>query len=218
MPDDNTEPLTIDLTDNPISRVQSRMVPSRAMCPTETVEPHLAQARRTCAALVASATNPPLKLKAEFDLVGIGRLRTTSLENFALQDQQQPKDGSFTLSFDYRGREQLVHVCASEAVYRALRKKLFDHELTVKSVSSATASKLIIEPIVSAAIGFMADRSRDIARITLRNVVMLGTTTYELPLECLDRNLIDAVVELVTTQGRSFYTLTIAAAQRRNHS
>ena len=46
MPDDNTEPLTIDLTDNPISRVQSRMVPSRAMCPTETVEPHLAQARQ----------------------------------------------------------------------------------------------------------------------------------------------------------------------------
>ncbi len=218
MADDNTEPLTIELTDNPISRVQSRVVPSRAARPTETVEPHLAQARRTCAALVGSANNPPLKLKAEFDLVGIGRLRTTSLENFALQDQQQPTDGSFTLSFDYRGREQLVHVCTSETVYRALRKKLFDHELSVKSVSSATASKLIIEPLVSAAVNFAADRSRDIARITLRNVVMLGTTTYELPLVCLDRNLIDAVVELVTTQGRSFYTLIVAASQRRKNA
>jgi hypothetical protein len=215
MSDDNTEPLTVDLTDNPISRVQSRMVPSRAIRPTETVEPHLAQARRTCAALVASASNPPLKLKAEFDLVGIGRLRTTSLENFSLQDQQQPKDGSFTLSFEYRGREQLIHVCASEAVYRALRKRLFDHELCVKSVSSATASKLIIEPVVSASVSFTADRTRDTARITLRNVVMLGTTNYNLPLDSLDRNLIDAVVELITTQGRSFYTLTIAAAQRR---
>ena len=99
MSDDHTEPLTVDLTDNPISRVQSRMVPSRAVRATETVEPHLAQARRTCAALVASASDPPLKLKAEFDLVGIGRLRTTALENFSLQDQQTPKDGSFTLSF-----------------------------------------------------------------------------------------------------------------------
>lgn len=215
MPDDNTEPLTIDLTDNPISRVQSRVIPSRVVRPTETIEPHLAHARRTCAALAASAGNPPLKLKAEFDLVGIGRLRTTSLENFAVQDQQQPKDGSFTLSFEYCGREQLIHVCASEAVYGALRKRLFDHELTVKSVSSATASKLIIEPLVSAAVSFSVDRTRDLARITLRNVVMLGTTTYALPLECLDRNLIDSVVELVTTQERTFYALSIAAAQHR---
>lgn len=215
MSDDNTEPLTIDLTDNPISRVQSRVVPAQAMRPTATIEPHLAQARRTCAALVASAGNPPLKLRADFDLVGIGRLRTTSLENFTLTDQLEPRDGSFTLSFEYRGREQLIHVCASEAVYRALRKKLFEHELTVKSVSSATASKLIIEPQVTASVSFALDRTRDLARITLRNVVMLGTTTYEIPLECLDRNLIDALVELITSQGRSFYSLTIAASQRR---
>jgi hypothetical protein len=215
MSNDNTEPLTIELTDNPISKVQSRVVPSRAVRPTETLEPHLAQARRTCAALVASANNPPLKLKTEFDLVGIGRLRTTSLENFSLTEQQSPKDGSFTLAFEYRGREQLIHVCASEAVFRALRNKLFEHDLSVKSVSSATASKLIIEPMVGASVSFSADRTRDLARITLRNVVMLGTTTYELPLECLDRNLIDAVVELVTSLGRNFYSLTIAAAQRR---
>lgn len=215
MSDDNTEPLTIDLTDNPISRVQSRVVPARAVRPTATVEPHLAQARRTCAALVASSTHPPLKLKTDFDLVGIGRLRTSSLENFALHEQQEAKDGSFSLTFDYCGREQLVHVCASEAVYRALRRKLYDHELTVKSVSSATASKLIIEPRVPATVGFSADRTRELARITLRNVVMLGVTTYELPLECLDRNLLDALVELISGQGRSFYALTIAAAQRR---
>ena len=61
MPDDNTEPLTIDLTDNPISRVHSRVVPSRAVRATETIEPHLAHARRTCAALAASAGNPPLR-------------------------------------------------------------------------------------------------------------------------------------------------------------
>lgn len=218
MSNDNTEPLTIDLTDNPISRVQSRVIPARAMRPTETVEPHLAQARRTCAALVAASTNPPLKLKTDFDLVGIGRLRTTSLENFVLHEQQEPRDGSFTLSFDYCGREQLVRVCASEAVYRALRRKLYDHDLAVKSVSSATASKLIIEPRVSASVSFSADRTRELARLTLRNVEMLGSTTYELPLECLDRNLIDALVELVTSHGRNFYALTVAASQRRKDS
>ena len=57
MSNDNTDPLTIELTDNPISKVQSRVVPSRAMRPTETLEPHLAQARRTCAALATVASS-----------------------------------------------------------------------------------------------------------------------------------------------------------------
>lgn len=212
MTEDRTEPLTVDVTDNPISRVQSRVVPNRITRPRETLDPHLSQARRTCAALVAAATYPPLRLQAEFELIGIGRLRTNALENFALQDHQTLADGSFTLSFVYRGREPLVHVCASETVYKALRKKLFDHNLTVKSVSSATASKLIIEPLVAASVSFSADRSRATARIALRNVVMLGTTNYDLPLSYLDRNLIDAVVDLITTQGRRFYTLAVAAS------
>ena len=215
MTDDKTEPLTIDATDNPISRVQSRLVPSRINRARETIDPHLSQARRTCAALVAAATDPPLRLKAEFDLVGIGRLRTFALENFALQDHQVPTDGNFTLSFVYRGREPLVYVCASETVYKALRRKLLEHDLAVKSVSCATASKLTIEPLVSAAVSFSADRTRETARITLRNVVMLGSTTYDLPLACLDRNLIDAVVDLITTQGRGFYALIVAATQAR---
>ena len=218
MSDDKTEPLTIDVTNNPISRVQSRVVPSRITRARETIDPHLSQARRTCAALVASATNPPLRLNAEFELVGIGRLRTIALENFALLDHQEPMDGSFTLSFAYRGREPLVHVCASETVYKALRRKLFDHDLAVKSVSCATTSKLIIEPLVSASVSFSADRTRETARITLRNVVMLGSTSYDLPLAGLDRNLIDAVVDLVTTQGRSFYALIVAATQGRKRS
>ena len=215
MSDDKTEPLAVDVTDNPISHVQSRVVPSRLARPRESVDPHLSHARRTCAALVASATNPPLRLKAEFDLVGIGRLRTTALENFALQDHQELADGSFTLSFAYRGREPLVHVYASEVVYKALRRKLFEHALEVKSVSSATASKLIIEPMVSASVSFNVERSREMARITLRNVVMLGSTTYHLPLAGLDRTLIDSVVELITSQSRNFYTLAVAATQNR---
>ena len=120
MTDDKTEPLLVDVTDNPISHVRSRVVPGRVARPRESIDPHLSQARRTCAALVVSAANPPLRLQAEFELVGIGRLRTTALENFALQDHQELADGSFTLSFEYRGREPLVHVCASEAVYKAL--------------------------------------------------------------------------------------------------
>lgn len=218
MTEDRTEPLTIDVTDNPISRVGSRVVPGRIARPRETVDPHLSQARRTCAALVAAAADPPVRLHAEFDLVGIGRLRTSAVENFALHDLQTPPDGSFTLSFAYRGREPLVHVCTSETVYKSLRKKLFDHDLTLKSVSSATASKLIIEPLVSASVSFSADRSRETARIALRNVVMLGTTNYDLPLAYLDRNLVDAVVDLITNQGRRFYTLIVAATRRSSHN
>jgi hypothetical protein len=218
MTEDRTEPLTIDVTDNPISGVQSRVVPQRVTRARETVDPHLSQARRTCAALVAAAANPPLRLHAEFDLVGIGRLRTNALENFALHDHHTPSDGSFTLSFVYRGREPLVHVCNSETVYKALRRKLFDQDLTVKSVSSATASKLIIEPLVSASVSFSADRSRETARLALRNVVMLGTTHYDLPLGYLDRNLIDAVVDLITAQDRRFYTLIVAATHGASHN
>lgn len=216
MTDDKTEPLLVDVTDNPISHVRSRVVPGRVARPRESIDPHLSQARRTCAALVASAANPPLRLQAEFELVGIGRLRTTALENFSLQDHQELADGSFTLSFEYRGREPLVHICASEAVYKALRRRLYDHALDVKSVSSATASKLTIEPLVAASVSFDIDRARDMARITLRNVVMLGSTIYDVPLARLDRNLIDAVVDLITSQSRTFYTLVVGATQNRN--
>lgn len=215
MSEDKTEPLQLDLTDNPISQVESRVVPTRATRPPDGMEPRLIQARRVFAALVAASANPPLKLKTEFDLVGIGRLRTAMLENFRLSDQENPKDGSFTLSFEYRGREALVHVCASETVYKALRKKLFDHDLSVKSVSSATASKLIIDPIVQATVTMTANRAREMVSVTLRNVVMLGSTTYELPVESVDRNLNDALVELITNRGRGFYALTVAASQRR---
>ena len=216
MTDDRTEPMLVDVTDNPISHVRSRVLPNCVARPRLSVHPHLNQARRTCAALVASAANPPLRLKAEFELVGIGRLRTTTLENFTLQDHQELADGSFTLSFEYRGREPLVHVCASEAVYKALRRRLYDHALDVKSVSSATVSKLIIEPLVAASASFDIDRARDMARITLRNVVMLGSITYDLPLARLDRNLIDSVVDLITTQSRSFYALVVGATQNCN--
>lgn len=223
MGDDKTEPQGVDptdsppedTTDNPISRVDSRVVPSGALRVREQREPRLVNARRTFAALVAASTEPPLRLKAEFDLVGIGRLRTALLANFALLDQQEPADGSFTLTFEYRGREPLVQVCASDTVYKALRRKLFDHGLAVKSAASATTNKLVVEATVPAAVRIGADRARDVASITLRNVVMLGTTTYELPLESLDRGMIDALVDLITNQGRQFYALTVAASQRR---
>lgn len=220
MDEDKTEPQAADATDpdttdDPISHVRSRVVPSGALRARDQREPRLVQARRTCAALVASASDPPLRLLAEFDLVGIGRLRTTLLSNFALSDDASVADGAFLLSFDYRGREPLVFGCTSEAVYKTLSRRLFDHGLEVRGASSALASKLVIEARVPASVRFIADRARERMTLTLHNVVMLGTTTYELPLECLDRNLIDALVELITSQGRSFYALTIAASQRR---
>ncbi len=216
MDEDKTEPQAADATDpdttdDPISHVRSRVVPSGALRAREQREPRLMQARRTCAALVASASDPPLRLLAEFDLVGIGRLRTTLLGNFALSDDASVADGAFLLSFDYRGREPLVYTCASEAVYKTLSRRLFDHGLEVRGASSAVASKLVIEARVPASVRFAADRARERMSLTLRNVVMLGTTTYDLPLEAADRALIDALVGLITAQSREFYTLTARA-------
>ena len=207
MSTDKTDPQGKDPTTSPISNVESRLVrPKEAK--SAALEPRMVQAHRTLAALVASATAMPVRLKAEFKLVGIGVLRTTSLDKFYLADHNDDAHASFTLSFEYRGREELKHVCGSEHVYNSLRKSLFAHGLVFKSAASATANRLTIEAVVPAAVTIACDASRERASITLRNVVMLGSTEYHLPVDSLDRALIDALVELITNQDKTFYTLT----------
>ena len=209
---DPTEPHADDCSTGPISSVESRVIPRRAL-PATTVDPLLAQARRMLTALAAAAADPPLRLAAEFDLVGVGRLRTTTLENFALSAHPAAPATGFTLSFDYRGRDALTHVCASDRVFAIVRKKLFDHGLAIKAVASATANKLTVEPIVSAAVSFALDQQSQRVCITLRNVVMLGVVAYEIPRAGLERKLVDAVIDLITAQSRTFYALLAAARQ-----
>lgn len=150
---------------------------THAVRASATVEAYLAHARRTCAALLAPANNPPLRLKAEIDVLDVGRLRSATLENFSRPDAHADKDRSFTLSFENRGLEPAVYLGVSERVYRAARKNLFAHGSTIKCVSSATTSEVVIEPVASASISFRADRTRELARILPRNVMMLGSTT-----------------------------------------
>lgn len=212
MQEDPTEPPGDDVTDPHRSEVSQRVIPASAIRAV-LIEPRLALAKRTFSALVASAAEPPLRLLAEFDVAGVGRLRTTVLSGFALTDNPGESAGSITLSFDHRGREPVRYVCTSEQALRVVNRKLIDHGLVVHSVSSATTHKLTIEPIVPAAITVTVDRRRTQVRVNLRNIIMLGSTDYTIPVEALDRALIDAMVQLVVQQDRTFYRLMANAGR-----
>lgn len=206
MQEDPTEPPGDDTTEPQRSEVRERVIPAAALR-NVLIEPRLALAKRTFGALVASAAEPPLRLLAEFDVAGVGRLRTTVLSGFSLVDNPGESAGSITLSFDHRGRDPVRYVCNSEQALRVVNRKLIDHGLVVHSVSSATTQKLTIDPVVPAAITLTVDRRRAHVRVNLRNIIMLGSTDYTIPIEALDRTLIDAMVQLVVHQDRTFYRL-----------
>lgn len=208
MGDDKTEPERTDSTSAPISRVESRVMPARPK--QNVIEARMAQARRAFASLAVAANDPPTQLRAEFRLTGIGNLRTSTIGNFLLVDHNTDAGPGFVLSFEYRGREQLKHVSNSERVDGALRKMLMEHGLTFKGASSATANRLTIEPVVPAAVTFAAERARERVIVTLRNVVNLGATSYTFTAEHFDHKLIEALVELISTQSHAFYTIAAA--------
>lgn len=209
MGNEKTEPQGTDSTSAPISKVESRMMPARPK--QSVVEARMAQARRTFAALAVAANDPPTQLRAEFKLTGIGSLRTTTVGNFLLVDHNSESGSGFVLSFEYRGREQLKHVSNSERVDGALRKMLMEHGLTFKGASSATANRLTIDPVVPAAVTVAAERVRERVTVTLRNVVNLGATSYTFTAERFDHKLIEALVELISTQSHDFYAIASAS-------
>jgi hypothetical protein len=102
----------------------------------------------------------------------------------------------------------------AELAHNALRKVLYGHGLIFRSVSSATVYKLEVEAAVPAFVMVAAAPEGKVVTITMRNVITLGTTTYEVPAEALDRKLVDALVELISRADRDFYTAVSAGGKR----
>lgn len=88
-----------------------------------------------------------------------------------------------------------------------LRKFLYGHNLIFRSASGAGVNKVTIEPTVPAALTVSANSRVDAITITLRNVLLLGTTQYELASERMDRSFIDSLTGLISGQLSAFYTL-----------
>lgn len=210
--------MTTDKTDttNPISRVDNRLVsPTRVrQAKNVGIDVRLNQARRTFASLVATAESMPMQLRAEFDLGGLGKLKTGVLGKFYLGDEQAEGRIGFTLSFEYQGRKGITHRTEAEPAHNALRKVLYSHGLIFRSVSSATVYKLEVEAAVPAFVMVAAAPEGKVITITMRNVIALGTATYELPAEALDRKLVDALVELISRSDREFYALVSTGGKR----
>jgi hypothetical protein len=212
MSDKKTVPQDREPTTEPVSRADTRVMSHGSAKSTE-LEPRMVLARRTLAAFVIDNQAAPLKFKHDFDIAGVGRLRSTEIRKLALVDDNSEGSRAFTVSFEYRGREPLSHVCPSEAVFHKLRKILFDHGLVFRTAAGATVNKVSIEPTVPAAMTVSADLSIGMVTITLRNVLMFGTTTYKLAGEHMDRALIDSMVDLISGQSNAFYALAAKTAK-----
>lgn len=214
MAQDKTEPNTIT---SPISEVENRVIPAQSakLARSVGIDRRIAQARRTFASLVAAAENPPLMMRREFDLTGIGTLRTGTLRNFHLADENSEERIGFTVSYEHQGRETLRHVTPSDAVHKALRKALYANGLVFRSATSATAHRIEVEPVVPSWVMITAEPNGRVITIRMHNVTMLGSTTYEVPADAFEHKLVDALVALVSSGDRGFYDLIAKVRQRR---
>ncbi|MCZ6773310.1 MAG: hypothetical protein O7G83_15220 [Proteobacteria bacterium] len=213
MSDKKTVPERWEPTTEPVSRAETRVI-SRGSAKSAELEPRMVLARRTLAAFVIDHQSAPLKFKNDFNLGDIGMLKTSEIQNLSLVDDNSVASQTFIVSFEYRGRESVSHVCRSDAIYRKLRKTLFDHGLAFKSATGATVNKLSIEPIVPAALTVSADLALGIVTLTLRNILMLGTTKYELAGERMDRPFIDSLTGLISGQANAFYALAAKTSKQ----
>ncbi len=214
MSNEKTEPNTIT---SPISQVNNRVMPVQSVKQAKSggVDRRIGLARRAFASLVAAAENPPLQVRGNFEISGLGKLRTGVLRNFRLSDEKGGGRTGFTVSFEQQGREGLKHVTESEAVHKALRKALYAHDLVFRSASSMTAYKIELDPVVPAWIMISGEPDGKTIAVQMHNVAMLGSTTYELPVDAVDRKLVDALVALLSGGDRSFYDLAARARERR---
>lgn len=214
---DDTDPAaTTDTRTDPISRVTNRVVPIGMLTrdKARAVEARMNQLRRALAALVATAEDPPLQLRTSFPIPGLGEVRTGLLRDFRLSDEQTEQGRGFAMHYEYRGREAVRHVTESDQRHKALREVLYGFGLSFRSASSATTHKIEMDAVIPARVTVVAPRDSDTIVITLRNVGLLGETSYAVKSAEVDRKLIDALVELVATGDRSFYA-QVAALPRR---
>jgi len=171
------------------------------------LKPRMVLARRTLAGFVINNQGGPLRFKHQFEIAGSGRLTTSEIQHWTLIDNNSQGVQSFTVIFEYHGREALTQLCATSDAYHKLRKFLYGHNLIFRSASGAGVNKVTIEPTVPAALTVSANPRVGAITITLRNVLLLGTTQYELASERMDREFIDSLTGLISGQLSAFYTL-----------
>ena len=211
MSEDNSDPRTS------ISLVNERVVPANRVKTLKSgmLGPRVNQARRAMASLVAASEDPPLHLRGDFEVTGLGHIRTGSLKNFHLVDENTEAGKGFSLAFEHRGNAPMRHVTPSEHVHKAARKALIKHGLEFRSAGSDVAYKIEVEPVVSSYVTVLAGADGKTIAITLSNIGMLGETTYRLGPEHVDRKLIDALIELITHGKREFYDIVARLPRRR---
>jgi hypothetical protein len=209
MPDQKTVPEKRDPVTEILSRVQTRVI-SRGSAKSAGLEPRMVLARRTVGAFVIGNQGAPIKFEQDFEIAGGGRLKTREIQISSLIDDNSDGMQTFTVRFEYRGREPLSRLCASTTAYHKLRKLLFDHGMSFKSATGATVNKVTIEAIVPAALTVSANLRRGHVTITLRNVLLLGTTKYQLAGDRLGRAFIDSMTGIVSGQSNAFYALASA--------
>ena len=201
---------------DPVSRVESRVI-SRGTAINAELDGRMILARRILTAFVLDSKNTPPKLKSEFDITDVGKLSVTSVENLSLNDDKEEENPSFTVSFEYHGREDLTHVCQSEAVFNKLRTMLFDAGLKFRTTTGATVNKITIEPSIPASVTVAADPDTGFVILILRNVTVLGTIEYELPPDRLDSEFIESISALIGSHANSFYVLASAVSKPRRY-
>ncbi|MGR8919437.1 MAG: hypothetical protein ACU85V_07450 [Gammaproteobacteria bacterium] len=201
---DDTNPPT-----NPVSEVNNRVLPARHVRRARSADAgaRLAHARRSLASLAAAAENPPLSQRASFNVDGLGPINTRVLANFNLADEKADGRSGFTLTYEYRGSDVLRHKTASEVAHNALRKALYAHGLAFRSAAAATVYKIEVDAVVPAYVSVIAPDDAAKLALTLHNVARLGTTTFDVAADKLDRRLVDAIVELISSGGGDFYSL-----------
>ncbi|MGE0484147.1 MAG: hypothetical protein AB7Q81_08395 [Gammaproteobacteria bacterium] len=206
-----------DDTSNPISRVTDRVVPLDVVKREKSavVDSRLGQARRALTSLVASAESVPLQHRVNFPITGVGELRTGTLRQFKLIDENTDQGRGFSMTFAHVGSQPLKHVTGSEHVHKAVRKTLYGHGLEFRSAGSDTTYRIEVAPNVPAYVTVLAALDGKTIDITLNNVSVLGSSTYRLAPEHVDRHLVDALVELVTTGARTFYEIIASLPRRR---
>ena len=211
MSQDSTDPRTS------ISQVNERVVPVNRVktLKSGTLEPKVNQIKRAMASLVAASEDPPLHLRGDFEVTGLGHIRTGTLKKFHLMDENTEAGKGFSMAFEHRGSAPMRHVTPSEHVHKAARKALIKHGLDFRSVGSDVAYKIEVQPVVPSYVTVLAGADGKTIAITLSNIGMLGETTYRLGPEHVDRKLIDALVELITHGKRDFYDLVARLPRRR---
>ncbi|MGB1882892.1 MAG: hypothetical protein ACPHUF_03220 [Gammaproteobacteria bacterium] len=203
-----------DDTTSPISQVNNRVVPVREVNKARksiTADSRIAQAKRTFAALAAAAEDPPILQRGSFDINGLGTMKTGRLGNFRVFDEKENDRIGFTMAFEYQGPKPLRHVTESEDLHKAIRKTLFNNDLVFSSAAAATVFKIEVSAVVPAYISITSEPDASKVEINLRHVGMLGATNYTVAAESLDRKMIEALVELVSTGNSDFYGLAAKA-------